>query len=222
MSGADPATPSVWRSGLRLAGVAALAVLLLGGLHRLGAPRIAAQAREAERDALSVVLPSAEHDNDLLADQVSVHAPHWLGSAAPLRAWRARRADAPRALLLEAVAPDGYGGPIRLLIGVRADGRISGVRVLEHRETPGLGDIIDAHQSRWIDTLRGRRLGDPPAQRWTVRRDGGEFDQVAGATVTPRAVLLAVRRALAYVERHGAQLYAAPSGSTLEHDDAPG
>jgi Na+-translocating ferredoxin:NAD+ oxidoreductase subunit G len=220
MSRPDEACGS-WRSGLRLAGIAAIAVLLLGGLHRLGSPRIAAQARQAERDALAVVLPAAEHDNDLLADRIGVTAPHWLGSATPLRAWRARRAGVAQAVLLEAVAA-GYAGPIRLLIGVRRDGRISGVRVLEHRETPGLGDIIDAHKSRWIDTLRGRRLGDPPARRWAVRRDGGDFDQVAGATVTPRAVLLAVRRALAYVERHGAELYAAPAGGSIEHADAPG
>lgn len=216
------ASASPWRTGLRLAAVATVAALLLGGLHRLAAPRIAAQARQAERDALAVVLPARDHDNDLLADAIVLAAPHWLGSATPLRAWRARRAGKPQAVVLEAVAPDGYAGPIRLLIGVRSDGRVSGVRVLEHRETPGLGDIIDAGKSRWIDSLRGRRLGDPPAARWTVRRDGGEFDQVAGATVTPRALLHAVRRALAYVERHGSELYAAPAGATLEHSDAPG
>jgi electron transport complex protein RnfG len=79
--------------------------------------------------------------------------------------------------------------------------------VLEHHETPGLGDAIEERKSGWILSFTGRSLGDPPSERWRVRKDGGDFDQFTGATVTPRAVVAAVRNALAYVEKRGASLY---------------
>jgi electron transport complex protein RnfG len=209
------------RGAWRLATVGLVAAALLAGVHALTREPIAAQVGRAEREALAVVLPAALHDNEPARDQIVLHAPRWLGSDAPLRAWRARRDGKPSAIVLEAVAPDGYAGPIRLLVGVLADGRVSGVRVTAHRETPGLGDPIDAAKSPWIDRLRGRALGDPPTARWTVRREGGDFDQFAGATVTPRATLHAVRRVLQYVARHGAEIHAAPRGATLEHPDGP-
>jgi electron transport complex protein RnfG len=139
----------------------------------------------------------------------------------PGRVWRARRGGEPSALVLEAVAPDGYSGAIDLLIGVRADGTISGVRVTAHRETPGLGDRIEVAKSDWIERFAGRSLRNPARAHWQVRRDGGDFDQFAGATVTPRAIVRAVRRALDYLEQHGVELYDATPGSTLEHRDAP-
>lgn len=209
------------QGALRLAAAGLAAAALLAGVHALTRGPIAVQAERAEREALAVVLPADLHDNEPAQDRLLLRAPRWLGSEAPLRAWRARRGGRPSAIVLEAVAPDGYAGPIRLLVGVRADGRVSGVRVTAHRETPGLGDPIEAARSPWIDRLRGRALGDPPAARWTVRRDGGEFDQFAGATVTPRATLHAVRRVLQYLERHGAEIHAAPRGASLEHLDGP-
>jgi electron transport complex protein RnfG len=113
------------------------------------------------------------------------------------------------AVLLNAVARDGYAGPIRLLVAVDPAGRLLGVRVLEHRETPGLGDLVDARHSDWIRGFDGRALGDPPPARWTVRKDGGDFDQFTGATVTPRAVVRGVRRVLEYIELHRQELFAA-------------
>ena len=107
----------------------------------------------------------------------------------------------------EAVAPDGYSGPIRLLVGVNADGTVAGVRVLSHRETPGLGDPIDAARSDWIHGFEGRALDDPPAAAWTVRKDGGAFDEFTGATITPRAVVHAVRRVLEYAQANREALF---------------
>lgn len=215
------ATRSTLRAGTLLATCATLAVALSSGVHRLTRERIAAEQVHARRAALNVVLPAALYDNDPLADRLTLRAPAWLGSDEALDVWRARRAGVATALVLEAVAPDGYTGPIRLRIGVRADGTLSGVRVTAHTETPGLGDWIEAAKSDWIDRFAGRALGNPPRERWAVQRDGGAFDQFAGATVTPRAIVRAVRRALDYLDRHGAEIYAAAPDSTLEHHDAP-
>ncbi|MGQ0800813.1 MAG: electron transport complex subunit RsxG [Pseudomarimonas sp.] len=205
----------------RLAMCALLAVLLLGGTHWLTRQRIDDARARAERDALSRVLPASQYDNDMANDRIRVIAPAWLGDDQPLSVWRARRAGAAAALVLQSVANDGYAGPIHLRIGIDAQGRITGVRVTAHTETAGLGDPIEADRSDWILGFMGRTLGSPTLERWKVRRDGGEFDQFAGATVTPRAVVGAVRRALQYVERHADALYDAPTDSQLEHRDGP-
>jgi len=208
-------------SAAALGGCALLSVLLLTGTEALTRERVAAARAQAERDALAMVLPPGAYDNDPLVDRITVTAPRWLGSDRPLSVWRARRAGAPSALVLEAVARDGYAGPIELRIGVDAAGRIAGVRVVAHQETPGLGDAIDAGRSDWILGFSGRALGLPPAERWTVRRDGGDFDQFTGATITPRAVVRTVRRTLEYVQAHGPDLHAATSGARVSHDDGP-
>src|SRR5690606_19653834 len=132
----------------------------------------------------------------------------------------ARLDGAPSALVLPVVA-QGYAGPIRMLVGVSADGRVLGARVVAHQETPGLGDWIEADRSDWIDDFRGRSLDDPALAGWRVRKDGGVFDQFAGATVTPRAVVKALALLLRYLERHGAELYAAAPGTQVRHLDEP-
>jgi electron transport complex protein RnfG len=208
-------------AALTLAACALLAVALLGGTEMLTRDRIASVRAQAERDALALVLPPSRYDNDITADQISVVAPKWVGDDKPLSVWRARRAGEPAALVLQVVARDGYAGAIQLRLGVDVDGRVTGVRVVEHKETPGLGDAIEAERSDWILGFTGKSLQMPAAEQWTTRRDGGEFDQFAGATITPRAVVHAIRRALQYVERHGNEIYAAPNGSQLEHPDAP-
>ena len=207
-------------AALRLGAAGLLAALLLAGVHALTREPIAQAERRVALEALGLVLPADRYDNDLLADTVQVQAPAWLGQAVS-EVRRARRAGLPSALVLEATAPDGYAGPITLLVAVAADGRVLGVRVTAHRETPGLGDRIESRRGDWIHGFRGRALGDPAAARWAVRRDGGDFDQFAGATVTPRAVVAAVRRTLEFVRRHGDALAAAPAGATLRFDDAP-
>ena len=208
------------RAGVQLALAGLLAAALLAGSFALTRDRIAASERQAQQQALGIVLPAHRFDNDPLADVVQVRAPAWLGLE-QVRVHRARLGGRPSALVLEAQAPDGYAGPIRLLMAVDAEGRVLGVRVTAHRETPGLGDDIEAGRSDWIEGFTGRALGDPPAGRWAVQRDGGDFRQFAGATVTPRAVVAAVRRALAFVARHGDALRAAQAGATLRFDDAP-
>lgn len=204
-----------------LALTALLAATLLAGVHALTAQAISDAEHRARLQALALVLPPDRYDNDPLADQISVLAPGWLGSDAPMTVWRARRAGEPVMLAIEAVAPDGYAGAIQLLIGVDTAGRIAAVRVTRHSETPGLGDAIEWRRSNWIAGFVGRSLGAPPSARWKVRKDGGDFDQFAGATITPRAVVAATRRALQLLEQHGAALYAEPAGGALRFADAP-
>jgi Na+-translocating ferredoxin:NAD+ oxidoreductase subunit G len=204
-----------------LGACALVAALVLGGVHALTRERIAAEQHRQRLAELSAVMPPSVHDNDPLADEIILLAPAWLGAERPLRAWRARRGGMPSALVLETVARDGYTGPIELRVGVDTQGRLLGVRVTRHRETPGLGDWIEAGKSDWIARFTGKSLDNPPRERWTVGHDGGDFDQFAGATITPRAVVRTVERTLEYVAKHGAEIHAAPAGSTLEHADAP-
>lgn len=218
----NPLLRPVAQAALLLGGIGLLAAGLLSGMQRLTAERIAQAERQARLRALAVVLPPERYDNDPLEDAIEVQAPFWLGSGEALTVWRARRQGQPGVLVLETVAPDGYSGEIRLLLGVDPAGRITGARVTRHRETPGLGDAIEAERSGWINRFAGRSLGEPPAPDWKVRRDGGAFDQFSGATVTPRAVVAALRRTLEFVGSHGSELYAAQTGTRLRFGDAPG
>lgn len=209
-------------SGAGLLALAALlASLLLAGVHQLTRGAIAEAEHRARLQALSIVLPTDRYDNDPLDDRITVVAPGWLGSELPMQAWRARRGGAPAMIAFEARAADGYSGDIQLLMSVDAAGRIGAVRVTDHHETPGLGDGIEADRSGWIERFSGLDLQHPERQRWAVRKDGGDFDQFAGATITPRAVIAATRRGLLMIERYGAELYAAPSGAELHFTDAP-
>jgi electron transport complex protein RnfG len=174
--------------------------------------RIAANERAALLRNLHVLVPPDTHTNDLFTDMIEVRDPVLLGTREPVQVYRARRDDEAVALVLTPEAPDGYSGSIKLLVGIDADGTLTGVRVLSHRETPGLGDAIEAERSDWILSFDGRRLGDPPADQWRVRRDGGVFDQFTGATVTPRAVVNAVRKSLIYFEQHHDRLFEPVTG----------
>jgi len=129
-----------------------------------------------------------------------------LGNHRPGQAYLARKAGVATAVVLEAVAPDGYAGEIRLLVGIHSDGRIAGVRVTSHHETPGLGDYIEIAKNQWITQFDGHGLADTPAERWKVRKDGGRFEFMAGATITPRAVVKATHKALEYFAAHREQL----------------
>lgn len=180
-------------SGLLLALFAAVATGLLGLTEQATRERIADNLEAQRLQQLAQVLPALT-GMDLREETVQL-------ADGPLQLVRLHQDGAVRALAIETIAPDGYSGEIRILIGLTAAGSISGVRVLEHRETPGLGDAIELRRSDWILAFDGRSLGDPPAEAWSVRRDGGRFDQFTGATITPRAVVGAVRAVLARYAR---------------------
>ena len=199
------------RSAVVLAVAAILSVGLVAVVNDRARPQIEASRRAEQLRQLTAILGDAAYDNDPLTDTVFVRDPEYLGTDEPLAAHRVRRNGEPVAVLLNAVAPDGYSGAIRLLVAIDAHGTLIGVRVLEHRETPGLGDFVEERRTDWIRLFDGRSLDAPPPARWEVRKDGGDFDQYTGATVTSRAVTHAVRDALTYFTRHRAELLAAPS-----------
>lgn len=191
----------------------ALVAGVAGGLitlsHELSRDRIAANQRERLLTRLHEVLGSIEFDNDLEASRQTITAAERLGTDGPVNVYVAMNGAAVTAAVFSSVAPHGYNGPIELLVGVTADGRIAGVRVTAHRETPGLGDAIEIGKSSWITGFTGTRLGQPPLGDWRVTKDGGYFDAITGATVTPRAITEAVKNSLIYFRDHRADLFAA-------------
>ncbi|MCF6754508.1 electron transport complex subunit RsxG [Stutzerimonas degradans] len=201
--------PEISRSMLKNAAVLGLFAIATVGtvtlLQQGTAERIQAAEREAQVRALGEILPPGSYDNHLLDNVVEVHD-RLLGNRQPLPAYIAHKDGQPVAVILQATAPDGYSGAIRLLVGVLTDGRLAGVRVLSHRETPGLGDKIELAKSDWIHAFAGKSLSDPDEAAWAVKKDRGDFDQFAGATITPRAVVGAVHRALQYFDAHKSEL----------------
>lgn len=184
-------------------------------------------SREEQKMALiGEILPRSEHDNALLDDFVTVEAAAALGQSEPVRVFRARRNGELVALVFEAFAPDGYSGRIRLLMAVRSNGSLAGVRVIEHKETPGLGDYIDPrkdkHKDRpWISQFADASVAHIALPQWTVKKDGGAFDYMTGATISARAVSRAAGRAMAFITAHAATLGVLPAGATLPTEDTP-
>lgn len=194
------------RAGGVLGAFGLLAAAILGGTHALTKDRIAEAEQQRLLRQLEEVLPAGTYDNNVAGDALQLQSDA-LGPGLHT-IWRARKNGQPVAAVLSAVAPDGYSGPIMLLVGISHDGRITGVRVTAHKETPGLGDKIELSRNDWVLDFDGRSLLDPQAGGWGVRKDGGVFDQFAGATITPRAVVKAVHRSLQYFAEHRETLFA--------------
>jgi len=161
--------------------------------------RIADNERQALLNKLHLLIPADHIDNDIVNDFIRVSSPDLLGATQSI-VYRGRKLNQPVAAVFSIVAPDGYSGSIRMLVAVKTDGTLGGVRIVSHRETPGLGDKIEARKSDWIIGFQGKSLNNPPRSRWKVKRDGGDFDQFTGATITPRAVVNAVKKALMYFQ----------------------
>jgi Na+-translocating ferredoxin:NAD+ oxidoreductase subunit G len=212
---------SLRRAAMLLGACALIAIGALTVVDYATQTPIARVRAEMQRAALAEVLPPARYDNDPLKDSVLVLAPRWLGRDTPVRVWRGRLGDQPSVLAMETTAPEGYSGDIELLLGVDASATVIAARVTRHAETPGLGDPIERKRSDWIDSFNGRDLANTPQPRWTVRREGGDFDQFSGATITPRAVARGLGRTLAFLQRHGAAVWAAEPDARLMFEDAP-
>lgn len=207
---ADDALKNMLIGGALLAAFAIAGVALVALTWERTAPRIVENERHVLETTLNEVLPADAYDNDLVDDAIEVRDPDLLGTAQPITVYRAYENGEPVAALFTTVAPDGYGGAIRLLVGVHADGSVSGVRVLSHKETPGLGDPIEVERSDWITHFQGRSLENPEPGRWDVKRYGGVFDQFTGATITPRAVVRAVKNTLIYFREHRDEIFSKP------------
>lgn len=198
----------VLRSGQVLGLFAIAAAGVLAGTHALTADRIRESEQQHLLRQLQEVLPRGAYDNNVAADRIEVTSAE-LDAGQPATVYRARRDGQPAAIALTVAAPDGYSGTIRMLVGIGHDGRLTGVRITGHKETPGLGDKIDIQRSDWILAFDGRSLADPQGIGWGVKKDGGVFDQFAGATITPRAVVKAVQRSLRYFEQNRDTLFSA-------------
>jgi electron transport complex protein RnfG len=197
------------KNSLVLGLFAVATVGLVALVQQATASRIATSEREAQVRALTEILPSDSYDNHLLDNPIQVHDPILLGNKRPQPAYIALKDGQPSAVILRVTAPDGYSGAIQLLVGIRADGQLAGVRALNHKETPGLGDKIELAKSPWIRSFEGKSLNAPNEDGWAVKKDRGSFDQFAGATITPRAVVKATHKALQYFDAHKKELFAA-------------
>lgn len=174
--------------------------------------RIEANERETLLRTLSALVPPESVDNDMVLDTLEISDPEQLG-APTTTVYRGRKLGAPVAAVLTTKVPNGYSGPIKLLVAVRYDGSLGGVRVISHKETPGLGDKVEESRTDWVHGFTGKSLGDPPIEKWRVKRDGGVFDQFTGATITPRSIVTAVRKTLIYVKDHRDALYGKQAAS---------
>jgi electron transport complex protein RnfG len=190
---------------------------LLVYMYEVTKTPIAESEAQARMALFRQIVPDTMHDNDLLKDVVEIPADALLGNKAASHAHRARLGGRPAAVILEAIAPDGYSGDIKLLVAIREDGTIAGVRVLAHKETPGLGDYIDIARGAWIRQFDGQSLALTAPELWKVKKDGGKFDYMTGATITPRAVVKAIRQVLEYYEIHRESLFA--DGVTASETD---
>ena len=151
---------------------------------------------------LNALLPAEKLDNDIVTDTLRIQASSLLGTKDASLVYRARYQGEPVAAIFNSIAPNGYSGKIHLLVGVYYDGSIAGVRAVKHNETPGLGDAIEIQKSDWILDFNAKSLGNPPGDQWLVKRDKGVYDQFTGATITPRAIVQAVKNTLLYYEQN--------------------
>lgn len=192
-----------------LAGFALLAAILLGVADLATRGVIELRLREDLQANLAQVVPAELHDNDLLQDSVMMDAKDNNLGSEQIEVYLAKKAGIVNAVCFKFIAPDGYAGPISLVMGVDRDGEILGVRVIAHVETPGLGDKIEVTKSKWVLGFNGKSLDNLSVEQWAVKKDGGVFDQFSGATITPRKVVQAIKRGLDFYKTHQAELLGA-------------
>lgn len=192
---------AIWYQGVSLGVVGVSITIALASAYSSTREAVAAALENDTRQTLAQVLPPGYADNNLLKDTLELAD----ADGKLLTVYRARKNGAVRAVLYEQTGK-GYGGVIKLIMAVDANGVIQGVRITQHTETPGLGDKIDASKADWIHGFEGRALGEPDLPGWAVKKDGGIFDQFAGATITPRAVVATVKRGLEFFGRNRSKL----------------
>ncbi|MCA3894065.1 electron transport complex subunit RsxG [Vibrio vulnificus] len=200
---------AIRKNGLTLAIFACATTGLVAMTQYLTKDQITLQEQKQLSSVLNQVIPQSAHDN-LLFESCTLVSDSALGSDKAMPAYIATRNGQATAIAIESVAPDGYNGAIKIITGIDASGTVLGTRVLSHQETPGLGDKIDLRVTDWITSFTGKQLSDDNYNSWKVRKDGGEFDQFTGATITPRAVVKAVRNTVEFVNTHREQILNQP------------
>ena len=203
--------PGVFKTGLTLALIASICTALVAATHRLTEARILANEKALLEQSLQPALANVFFDGGVSESRLVVEPPHELPGNDRALIYRVYAQEQPVAALFAVTARDGFSGAIRILVGIEYDGTVTGVRILEHKETPGLGDKIESSRSDWVYQFDGRSLGDPAVTGWAIRIDGGEFDQLTGASVTPRAVIKAIRDTLLYFDANRDAIFSAPA-----------
>lgn len=202
-------------------GLAIFAIITAGAIaltQVLTKDRIAHNKAEAQARALYEIVPKSAMDNDLLADIYVINDASTIGYEEPVSAYLARNNGLVHTVLFPVVAPDGYTGKIDLLVGIKTDSSLAGVRVLAHRETPGLGDKVELKKSDWLLSFNQQKLDGQYDPTWAVKKDGGRFDQFTGATITPRAIVNATRRAILLFEEHKAAMLRLKPTEAADHE----
>lgn len=200
---------SVLKSGATLAVIAAICTALVAATYQLTAARIVENGKTLLEQSLQPALSGITYDGGISDSRLVIVPPHDLPGSDAAVIYRVYAGGSPVAALIAVTARDGFSGPIRVLIGIDFDGVVTGIRILQHRETPGLGDKIVSTRSDWVHQFEGRSLLDPVTTGWAIEHDGGDFDQLTGASVTPRAVINAIRDTLMYFDSHRDEIFAA-------------
>ena len=202
---------TIIKTGATLAVIAAICTTLVAATYQLTRDRIVANEKALLEQSLQPALAGTAYEGNVSESRLVIQPPHDLPGNDAALIYRVYAQDKPVAALFAVTARDGFSGLIRILVGVTFEGTITGARILQHRETPGLGDKIESAKSDWIFQFDGRSMGNPEATGWAIRNDGGEFDQLTGASVTPRAVVGAIRDTLLYFDAHRDEIFAAES-----------
>lgn len=195
------------RSAIILALFAIIGTGLLSFTYNATIDKINQNERNEILYSLHNIIPPDLHDNDIFNDTIRVTNPELLGSSEAVNVYLARKNGKPVAAVFSSIAPNGYNGAIHLLIGIDMNGVLTGVRVIKHHETPGLGDVIEEQRSDWILSFTGKSLLQPEQKRWKVKKDGGYYDQFTGATITPRAIVKAIHHTLLYFQANSHTLF---------------
>ena len=202
------ANASILRSGVTLAAIAAICTALVAFTYQLTDDRIAENEQAWLEQSLQPALSGLFFDSGVSESILTIPAPHELPGSEDAVIYRVYSGESPVAALFVVSARDGYAGAIKMLVGVSMDGAVTGVHVLAHRETPGLGDQVESSKSDWVTQFLGRSLTNPSSDGWKIERDGGEFDALTGASVTSRAVVKAVRQTLQYFNANADRIFA--------------
>ncbi len=188
--------------------------VIVGLVNELTRDEIKTQQQKELLKTLHTIIEPSSYDNDIANDCIVMSSPV-LGSSNMQTAYIARKSDKVVAVAITSIAPDGYNGNIKLIVGINIDNSISNVRVLKHQETPGLGDKIDDRKDDWIKSFSNKKMLTENDNRWAVVKDNGMFDQFTGATITPRAVVKAVKNTLIYFTENKTSLLTRPNACAI-------
>jgi electron transport complex protein RnfG len=209
---------SVYRNALILGAFALVSIGLNAIFNHITKDKIKAEMQAKLARTLGELVPASQYNNDVYHDCVIIEAGEQLGHREPTRFYRMTKDGEPVATVFTLTAPDGYNGNIELLIGIYHDDSIAGISVIQHNETPGLGDKIEPRKSNWLQQFKGLSLTNTPSEQWKVKKDGGQFDAFTGATITPRAVLKAIERGLSFYQSHKSIIFSSPNTCGAQHE----